>query len=65
VPFVVAERKDVVVTLDWTDHAQDKQATIAINLHFARRPGRGPLLSIRAESCRLGISEGSFASYTA
>ena len=33
VPFVVAERKDVVVTLDWTDHAQDKQATIAISIN--------------------------------
>ncbi len=32
VPFVVAERKDVIVTLDWTEHAHDKQSTIAINM---------------------------------
>jgi flagellar basal body P-ring protein FlgI len=32
VRFVVGERKDIVVTLDWTDHAHDKQATIALNM---------------------------------
>ena len=32
VPFLVAKRKDIVVTLDWTEHARDKQSTIAINM---------------------------------
>ena len=36
-----------------------------LNLHFARRPDRGPRRPIRKESCDLGICEGSFASYTA
>jgi len=32
VPFVVAGRNDVLVTVDWTEHPQDKQSTIAINM---------------------------------
>jgi hypothetical protein len=32
VPFVVAERKDILVTLDWTEHPHDEQSTIAINM---------------------------------
>jgi hypothetical protein len=32
VPFVLGERKDIVVALDWTDHDHDDQTTIAINL---------------------------------
>ena len=32
VPFVLADRKDIIVTLDWTDHAHDGQCTIALNM---------------------------------
>ncbi len=32
VPFVIADRTDVVVTLDWTEHDHDDQATIALNM---------------------------------
>jgi hypothetical protein len=32
VPFVLGERRDIVATLDWTEHDQDDQTTIAINL---------------------------------
>src|SRR6266581_1615568 len=32
VPFVVAERKEIVVALDWTDFDKDGQTTIAIYL---------------------------------
>ena len=32
VPFLLGDRKDIVVTMDWTDHDQDDQTTIAINL---------------------------------
>ena len=32
VPFVLGERRDIVVTLDWTEHDHDDQTTIAINL---------------------------------
>jgi len=32
VPFVLGERRDVVVALDWTDHDHDDQTSIAINL---------------------------------
>ena len=32
VPFVLGARKDILVALDWTDHDQDDQTTIAINL---------------------------------
>jgi len=59
VPFVVAERKDVVVTLDWTDHAQDKQATIAINMVTSH--GRATPLVWR--TVRSGDLEGRRATY--
>jgi hypothetical protein len=43
VPFVVAERKEIVVALDWTDFDADDQATLA--LHLITRHGRAtPLL---------------------
>ena len=32
VPFVLGQRKDIVVTLDWTEHDHDDQSTIAMNL---------------------------------
>jgi len=32
VPYVVAERKAIVVALDWTDFDRDGQATLALNL---------------------------------
>lgn len=32
VPYVVSERRDIVVALDWTDFDRDKQTTIALNL---------------------------------
>jgi hypothetical protein len=32
VPFVLGDRRDIVVTLDWTEHDHDDQSTIAINL---------------------------------
>lgn len=32
VPFVVADRKEVVVAMDWTEFDKDEQATIAIHL---------------------------------
>jgi hypothetical protein len=32
VPYVISERKEVVVAIDWTDFDRDKQATIALNL---------------------------------
>jgi hypothetical protein len=32
VPFVLGDRKQIVVALDWTDHDHDDQTTIAINL---------------------------------
>ena len=32
VPFVLGDRRDVVVTMDWTEHDHDDQTTIAINL---------------------------------
>lgn len=32
VPFVLGNRHDIVVTLDWTEHDHDDQTTIAINL---------------------------------
>jgi hypothetical protein len=32
VPFVLGDRADIVVTLDWTEHDHDDQTTIAINL---------------------------------
>lgn len=32
VPFVLGDRCDIVVTLDWTEHDPDDQSTIAINL---------------------------------
>jgi len=32
VPFVLGERRDIVVTMDWTEHDHDDQTTIAINL---------------------------------
>ena len=32
VPHVVAERKEIMVALDWTDFARDGHATIALNL---------------------------------
>jgi hypothetical protein len=32
VPFVLGDRRDIVVTLDWTEHDHDDQTTIAINL---------------------------------
>src|SRR4051794_37098553 len=31
-PFVLGERRDIVVTLDWTEHDHDDQTTIAMNL---------------------------------
>ena len=37
VRFVVGDRKDIVVTLDWTDHAHDKYP-----LHEAVSPKRAP-----------------------
>lgn len=43
VPFVVAERKQVVVTIDWTDFEPDDHSTVAIQL--LTRHGRAtPLL---------------------
>jgi hypothetical protein len=30
--FVLGERKEILVTLDWTDHDHDDQSTIALNL---------------------------------
>jgi hypothetical protein len=59
VPFVVAERKDVVVTLDWTDHAQDKQATIAINMVTSH----GRATPLVWKTVRSGDLEGRRASY--
>ena len=32
VPFVLGDRREVVVTMDWTEHDHDDQTTIAINL---------------------------------
>ena len=32
IPFVLGDRRDIVVTLDWTEHDHDDQTTIAINL---------------------------------
>lgn len=32
VPFVLGDRKQMVVAMDWTDHDHDDQTTIAINL---------------------------------
>ncbi len=32
VPFVLGDRKEIVVALDWTDHDSDDQSTIALNL---------------------------------
>jgi DDE family transposase len=32
VPFVLGGRRDIVVTMDWTEHDHDDQTTIAINL---------------------------------
>lgn len=32
VPFVLGERRDIVLTMDWTEHDHDDQTTIAINL---------------------------------
>lgn len=32
VPFVVAERKEILVALDWTDFERDDHATLAIHL---------------------------------
>ena len=32
VPHVVAERREIVVALDWTDFARDGQATVSLNL---------------------------------
>lgn len=32
VPFVVADRTEIVVTLDWTEHDHDDQSTIAMNM---------------------------------
>ncbi len=32
VPYVVSERKEIAVALDWTDFDRDKQSTIALNL---------------------------------
>jgi hypothetical protein len=32
VPFVLGDRREIVVTLDWTEHDHDDQTTIAINL---------------------------------
>jgi hypothetical protein len=32
VPFVLGDRRDIVVTLDWTEHDHDDQTTIAMNL---------------------------------
>jgi hypothetical protein len=31
-PFVLGDRKEIVVALDWTDHDHDDQSTIALNL---------------------------------
>jgi hypothetical protein len=45
--------------------ADELKALRELNLHFARRPDRGPRRPIRKESSRHGISEGAFASYTA
>ncbi len=43
VPFVIAGRPEIVVTLDWTDFDQDNQSTIA--LHLVTKHGRAtPLL---------------------
>src|SRR5438477_5251760 len=32
IPFVLGDRRDIVVTLDWTEHDHDDQTTIAMNL---------------------------------
>lgn len=32
VPFVISDRTDVVLTLDWTEHDHDDQSTIALNM---------------------------------
>src|SRR5579871_4919949 len=32
VPFVLGDRREIVVTMDWTEHDHDDQTTIAINL---------------------------------
>jgi hypothetical protein len=43
VPFVIGERPEVVVALDWTDFDQDNQSTIA--LHLVTKHGRAtPLM---------------------
>jgi hypothetical protein len=43
VPFVIGERPEIVVALDWTDFDQDNQSTIA--LHVVTKHGRAtPLL---------------------
>ena len=43
VPFVVGERPEIVVALDWTDFDQDNQSTIA--LHLVTKHGRAtPLM---------------------
>jgi DDE family transposase len=43
VPFVIGDRPEIVVALDWTDFDQDNQATVA--LHVVTKHGRAtPLL---------------------
>lgn len=43
VPFVLGDRKEILVVLDWTDHDHDDQSTIA--LHLVTSHGRAtPLL---------------------
>ena len=32
VPFVLGDRKEIIVALDWTEHDHDDQSTIALNL---------------------------------
>jgi len=32
IPFMIAERKDILVAMDWTEFDNDNQATIALNL---------------------------------
>ncbi len=54
VPYVVAERTEVVVALDWTDFDDDDQTTICINLLTSH--GRATTRPRTSSSCTRGAS---------
>ena len=45
VPYVVGSRPEIVVALDWTDHDQDDQSTMA--LHLVTKHGRATPLMLK------------------